>query len=75
MHITPEELTEFKRIYRNHVGEDLSDKRAFDLALKMVQLYQLVMRPLPEGHRCQACETEVRTSLHGIWSGLTFSEI
>ncbi|MCG8508233.1 MAG: hypothetical protein MI741_03300 [Rhodospirillales bacterium] len=47
--ISKDALAEFKRIYRDEYGEDLSDREATDLAINLVLLYQRIYRPLPEG--------------------------
>ena len=38
----------FKRAYKEETGLDISDEEAFDMALNLLQLYDLIYRPLPE---------------------------
>lgn len=56
MEISKERIEEFKQIYRGTFGEEISDDRAYDLALPLLQLFKVVCRPLPKGHRCRACQ-------------------
>lgn len=46
--ITKEALEEFKRIYKNHTGEDLSDQEALESATKLLNIIQLVYKPIPK---------------------------
>jgi len=56
MEISQAQIEEFKQIYRSTFGEEISDDRAYDLALPLLQLFKVVCRPLPKGHRCRACQ-------------------
>lgn len=58
MRISEERIKEFKQIYRDTYGEDLSDERAYELALQLLQFFKVIYRPLPSGHRCRACSPE-----------------
>ena len=44
---TDEELEEFRRIYREEFGEELSRKEAFETALRAVQLFELLQQKPP----------------------------
>lgn len=56
MKISQDEIEEFKQIYLDEFGEEISDERAYELGLQLIQLFQIVYRPLPKGHRCRACQ-------------------
>jgi hypothetical protein len=58
MRLTNEEIAEFKRIYHNQVGEDISDERADELGWQLLELFRVICKPLPLGHRCRACTPE-----------------
>ena len=55
MRISKERIEEFKQLYLKQFGEGLSDEEAHELALQLLQLFKVVYRPLPQGHRCRAC--------------------
>lgn len=44
--ITKEALREFKAIYREQYGKDISDKDALDLALNLLTIMDVVYRPV-----------------------------
>jgi len=50
MEISKKELEEFKQIYKNEFGEDLSDEEAREIAQRLLGFISLVYRPLPEGN-------------------------
>jgi hypothetical protein len=58
MEISKERMEEFKQIYKRQFGEEISDERAHELALPLLQLLKVICRPLPKGHRCPACEPQ-----------------
>lgn len=45
--ISQEALVEFKRIYKEQYGEDISDREAYDLAVNLMLLYRRLTQPLP----------------------------
>ena len=57
MHLTPQDLEEFKTLYRQACGATLSDAEAQALAQAALALVQAVYRPLPDG----PCFTEPST--------------
>ena len=46
--ITKEALEEYKKIYKNKTGEDLSDQEALESATKLLNIIQLVYKPTPK---------------------------
>ena len=48
MEIPKEALEEFKKLYKEEFGENLSDKEALDIAQRLLGFCFLVCRPLPE---------------------------
>jgi hypothetical protein len=56
MKISKERIEEFKQIYQRNLGTEISDEEAYELALPLLQLFRVVCRPLPKGHRCRACQ-------------------
>lgn len=48
--ITKEALEEYKKIYKKQTGEDLSDQEALESATKLLNLIQLVYKPVPENY-------------------------
>jgi hypothetical protein len=59
--ISQERIEEFKQIYLEEFGEEISDEKAYELALQLLQLFQVICRPLPKGHRCPACQSPEKT--------------
>jgi hypothetical protein len=47
MQISPEDLEEFKRIYKAEYGEELTQAEASEAASNLVDLYMLLAEPLP----------------------------
>jgi hypothetical protein len=56
MKISKGRLEEFKQIYLKEYGVKISDEKAYELALPLLQLFKVICRPLPKGHRCHACQ-------------------
>ncbi len=48
MEISNESLEEFKRLYREEFGEELSDREALEIAQRLLGFVMLVCRPLPK---------------------------
>lgn len=48
MDIPQKDLEEFKRIFKEDYGEDLSDKEAYHLATKVLGLFRVITRPEKE---------------------------
>ena len=48
MQISKEDLDKFKRIYKDEFGEELTEVDASAMASDLLDLYELLMQPLPE---------------------------
>ena len=46
MRLSKEALEEFKQIYKEEFGEDLTDAEAEEMATRVMRLYELLSRPL-----------------------------
>lgn len=44
--ISKEQLEEFKRIYRKEFGKDISDQDALESATKLINLLEIVYKPM-----------------------------
>ena len=42
MHLTPQDLKEFKTLYRAECGEDLTDAQARELGTRLVRFFQVL---------------------------------
>jgi len=49
MEFTKKEMKEFKRIYRQDFGQDISNDRALEMARRVITLFKVICRPLPSG--------------------------
>ena len=47
MQIEKEALDNFRSLYREEFGEDLSEDEAQEMASNLINLYELLMQPLP----------------------------
>jgi hypothetical protein len=47
MQIADEDLAEFMRLYKTEFGEDVSVDEAREMARNLLDLYELLARPLP----------------------------
>jgi len=48
MRISSEATEEFKKIYNEEFGDDLTDDQAQECALRFLRLFQLLLQPLPD---------------------------
>ena len=46
MRISPEATEEFKKIYKEEFGDDLTDDQAQECALRVLRLFQLLLQRL-----------------------------
>jgi hypothetical protein len=46
--LSREALEEFKRIYQSEFGEALTDAEAQEMGLRLLRVFDLLSRPLPE---------------------------
>ena len=44
--VSKEALEEYKRIYKDQFGKDISDEKALDQAIKLLTLVDMVYRPI-----------------------------
>ena len=47
MHLSAKAIEEFKEIYKEEFGEELSDTQAQETALRVLRIFRLLLRPLP----------------------------
>jgi hypothetical protein len=45
--VSPERLEEFRRIYKETYGEEITTAEATEMTHRLLPLYKLLMRPLP----------------------------
>lgn len=46
--VSDERLEEFRRIYKEAYGEDITKKEASEMSHRLLALYRLLLRPLPD---------------------------
>ena len=46
--LPPKAIEEFKEIYKQEFGEDLSDKEALEKATRVINLFQVIYKPIPK---------------------------
>lgn len=47
MNLSSKAIEEFKQIYKEEFGEELSDAQAQETALRVLRIFRLLLRPLP----------------------------
>ena len=50
MKLTPEALDEFRGIYLDEFGEEITRDEAQEMGTRLVDLLRLLLRPLPKAH-------------------------
>jgi hypothetical protein len=60
MQISDEDLEEFRRIYKEEFGEEISLAEAQTMGNRLIELFRIIMRPLPGEEGFQ--ETPPRTA-------------
>ena len=50
MKLTPEALDEFRRIYEDEFGEEITRDQAQEMGTRLVDLLRLLLRPLPKAN-------------------------
>ena len=48
MVIAQSDLEELRQIYLRHYGSLLTDKQVLDLGIKLVELFKVIARPIPQ---------------------------
>jgi hypothetical protein len=56
MTLTQKELDEFKRLYKEEYGVDLTDAQAFDKGSRLVRLLKVVLKPSQEATPASSSE-------------------
>ncbi len=51
MELSQEAIEEFKRIYTEEVGEDISDEETRELGENLISLFKIIYRPLPRAKK------------------------
>ena len=51
MDIPPEAINEFKEIYREEFGEELSDEEAYETGRNLISLFEIICRPIPQDNK------------------------
>ena len=46
MYFSPQQIKEFKAIYKRGYGEDLTDEQAYEMATRVIKFFKIVLRPL-----------------------------
>ena len=47
MRLGKEAIEEFKEIYRKEFGGEISDEEAYEMGLRLINLFKLIYRPIP----------------------------
>jgi hypothetical protein len=58
MRLNQNAIDEFRAIYKKQFGEEISEDDAQEMGLRLLKLFQIIYRPLPEGHECSSCNAE-----------------
>lgn len=48
MQLSEQAIIEFKAIYKDEFGEEISDNEARELAADLLTLFKIICRPIPE---------------------------
>ena len=48
MSLSKQAINEFKSIYKEEFGEDISDRKAYELAANLLSLFKIIYRPIPK---------------------------
>ena len=48
MSLSKQAINEFKSIYKEEFGEDISDRKAYELAANLLILFKIIYRPIPK---------------------------
>lgn len=53
MALTKDDIEKFKKLYKEHYGEELNDFVAYEAANRLVQMIKLVYKPIPKSQEEQ----------------------
>ena len=59
MGLSKEAIKEFKEIYYNEFKERISDKEALEMGERLLSLFKIIYRPIPEDYLKQCRKKEV----------------
>jgi hypothetical protein len=48
MPLSQKAIDEFKEIYKKEIGEDISDDEARELGQNLIDLFKIILRPIPD---------------------------
>jgi hypothetical protein len=48
MQLSKQAIDEFKAIYKEEFGENIDDKKAYELAVDLLNLFKIIYRPIPK---------------------------
>jgi flagellin-specific chaperone FliS len=48
MKLTDQDVQEYKRVHEEEFGELISDDEAREIATRVIQLYEILIQPLPD---------------------------
>lgn len=48
MTLTKEDIDKFKKLYKDHYGEEINDFVAYEVANRLVNMIKLIYRPIPK---------------------------
>jgi len=48
MNLTDEQITKFQALYKARFHKDLNREKAYDMGIKLVQMMQLIYKPMTE---------------------------
>lgn len=48
MALTEKDIAEFKRLYKDHYGEEINDLVAYEAANRLVNMIKLIYKPIPK---------------------------
>lgn len=50
MKLSKKAIEEFKEIYKNKYGEEISDEEAYEKGRRLIRLFKLIYQSIPEGN-------------------------
>ena len=54
MILTEKHIQEYRRIHQAEFGEVISDQEAREIAVRVIQLYEILVRPLPDEEQLES---------------------
>jgi hypothetical protein len=56
MRLSQKAIDEFRTIYKKEFGEEITDDEAQEMGQGLLRILDIIYRPLPKGHKCEACD-------------------